>query len=62
MGPTFGHLGLNFRELIQRAAPLCPDAGQPKTKTSEWAEKKLNFVHSAKQAEVFDGEAGYLIF
>ena len=37
MGPTFGHLGLNFRELNQRAAPLCPDAGQPITKTSEWA-------------------------
>ena len=29
MGHAFGHLGLNFRELIQRAAPPCPDAGQP---------------------------------
>ena len=37
MGPTFGHRGLNFRELIQRAAPLCPDPGHPITKTSEWA-------------------------
>ena len=37
MGPTFGHPGLNFRELIRSAAPLCPDAGQSLTKTSEWA-------------------------
>ena len=61
MGPTFGHLGLNFRELIQSAAPLCPDAGQPIIKTSEWAEKMLNFVPSAKQAEVLDSDARYLI-
>jgi len=29
MRPTFGQLDLNLRELIQDAAPLRPDAGQP---------------------------------
>ena len=61
MRPTFGHLGLHFLELIQAAAPLRPDAGLPITKTSEWAEKMLNFTPSAKQAEVLDSEARYLI-
>ncbi len=40
---------------------MCPDAGQSITKTSEWAEKLLNFVPSAKQAEVIDSDARYLI-
>ena len=61
MGPTFGHHGLNFRELIQAAAQVCPDAGLATMKTSEWAEKLLNFVPSTKQAEVMDSEARYLI-
>ena len=61
MGPTFGHHGLNFRELIQAAAQVCPDAGLAAMKTSEWAEKLLNFVPSPKQAEVMDSDARYLI-
>ena len=40
---------------------MCPDAGQSTTKTSEWAEKMLNFVPSAKLAEVLDSDARNLI-
>ena len=61
MGPTFGHLGLELRALAQAAGQVCPDAGQPALKTSEWAEKMLNFVPSPKQAEVLDSDARYLI-
>ena len=61
MGSTFGHLGLALRALAQAAGQVCPDAGQPALKTSEWAEKMLNFVPSPKQAEVLDSDARYLI-
>ena len=61
MGPTFGHLGLALRALAQAAGQVCPDAAQPALKTSEWAEKMLNFVPSPKQAEVLDSDARYLI-
>jgi hypothetical protein len=61
VGPTFGHLGIHLRALAQLAAPVCPDASQPVVKTSEWAQKTLNFIPSAKQAEVLDSDARYLI-
>ncbi|MSV32868.1 MAG: hypothetical protein EXQ57_10140 [Bryobacterales bacterium] len=61
MEPQFCWLGATFKDIIQIAAPLRPNAGQPITKTSEWAEKLLNFVPSAKQAEVMDSDARYLI-
>jgi hypothetical protein len=61
MGPTFGHLGLAFRDLIQAAAPLCPHAAGPAVKTSEWAQTALNFIPDPKQAEVLDIDAKYLI-
>ena len=61
MEPQFCWLGAAFKDIVQIAAPLCPDAGQAPVKTSEWAEKMLNFVPSAKQAEVMDSNARYLI-
>ena len=61
MEPQFCWLGVTFKDIVQIAAPLRPDAGQTPIKTSEWAEKLLNFVPSAKQAEVMDSDARYLI-
>jgi hypothetical protein len=64
MGPAFCHLGLAFRDLIQAAAPACPQAdtaADPAMKTSEWAQKALTFTPDPKQAEVLDIEARYLI-
>ena len=39
---------------------VCPNEG-PKTITSEWAKTALNFQPAAKQAEVLDTDAKYLI-
>ena len=61
MEPQFCWLGATFKDIIQIAAPARPDAGLAIVKTSEWAEKLLNFVPSAKQAEVMDSDARYLI-
>src|SRR5690606_25842104 len=41
------------------AAPVCPNPGN--AKPSEWAAETLGFTPSAKQAEVLDVDAKYLI-
>ena len=71
MTPIFIRLGPGFFELIGAAAPPCsktgpqsPEVGaEPANppKPSEWAEKMLNFKPSAKQAEVLDIDAKYMI-
>ncbi|MFN0106994.1 MAG: terminase large subunit domain-containing protein [Bryobacteraceae bacterium] len=62
MHRPFFTLGAAIRDLAKFAAPLvCPDAGTPAAKTSEWAKTALNFLPSPKQVEVLDIDAKYLI-
>jgi len=62
MDTQFCRLGAAFIDIVQTAAPVRPETPpEPPQKTSEWAEKQLNFVPSAKQAEVLDSNARYLI-
>ena len=64
MYPIFIRLGHEFFSLIKPAAEVRPNAETPAAdppKPSEWAEIMLGFKPSAKQAEVLDIEAKYLI-
>ncbi|MBI2685419.1 MAG: hypothetical protein HYX27_03810 [Acidobacteria bacterium] len=62
MRPHFCNHPDAFRALIQTAAPVRPNAETAEPlKPSEWAQKQLEFTPSAKQAEVLDIEAKYLI-
>ena len=62
MKRPFFTLGPAIRHLARIATPeLCPEPAGPPLKTSEWAQKLLNFTPSAKQAEVLDIDAKYLI-
>jgi len=57
------NLGPIFFARIKAASEVCPEnqSTAPEQKTSEWAEKALNFKPSAKQAEVLDAESKYMI-
>jgi hypothetical protein len=62
MSRPFFTLGPALRDLARFAKPeLCLEPAGPAMKTSEWAEKLLNFIPSTKQAEVLDIDAKYLI-
>src|SRR5215210_9020523 len=62
MQRPFFTLGPAIRHLAKVVKPeLCPEAASPAMKTSEWAQKMLNFTPDPKQAEVLDIEARYLI-
>ncbi|MBI2688529.1 MAG: hypothetical protein HYX27_19665 [Acidobacteria bacterium] len=57
--------GARFRALAALTAPVCPDSPDnaeiASQKPSEWAHSMLAFTPSAKQAEVLDTDAKYLI-
>jgi phage terminase large subunit-like protein len=62
MEPNFCQLGLAFFELMQVATPARPNTETQEPETAaEWASQKLNFIPSAKQAEVLNLDAKYLI-
>ena len=62
MKRSFFTLGPAIRAVANFAKPeLCPEPAGPPMKTSEWAQKMLNFIPSPKQAEVLDVDARYLI-
>jgi hypothetical protein len=61
MEPGFCFLGAKLRDLLQAAVPARPKTVPETQKPSEWAQSKLNFTPSPKQAEVLDTDAKYLI-
>lgn len=62
MKPPFFTETLSASDLASLAkSPVCPAAEVPATKVSEWAGTALKFEPSAKQAEVLDADAKYLM-
>ncbi|MBI2679978.1 MAG: hypothetical protein HYX25_03095 [Candidatus Solibacter usitatus] len=63
METTFCRMGgIQFLELMRSMVPERPDTEAADTqKPSEWAQKLLAFTPSAKQAEVLDVDAKYMI-
>ncbi len=61
MEPTFCYLGPAFLDLVRAATPARPASSPaPAEPASHWAESRLQFKPSAKQAEVLDTDARYL--